>query len=922
MASFTDAITQFNPYVSQLPVDAMMKVGMQKQAQYEEGYKKIQSQIDQVAGLDLAKDVDKNYLQTKLNELGNNLRSVAAGDFSNFQLVNSVGGMTKQVAKDKTVQNAVSSTAWYRKQVSEMESKRKEGKSDAANEDLFQTQASSWLNDRTVGASFTSEYVPYTNVFKKLGEIAKSVGEDSTIVQQLFKTDGEGNPILENGKLQYNDVMAETLLKGKDKNKILNAFQAGMDSNDYRQLGITGRYQLKNKSTEELQGMLEEGFTEYQKISLLKKDFIQDKIIELKTKGGDQKIIDNLQTQVGLIDESISKRRLSTDQMKESDPDAIRGSIYSNNYLDSVSSALSAKETYTKYSKNPAVEMMMDREKLKLDQNKFKLEQDKFRYQQNRDVDQDKLTIWKAKFEKGLVDENGNPTGAGLYSDRARDLGVDDKVGYYFADQFEQGLRDDMGAQFGLYEKVAIADWMAKNSGKINPTTGKAFTRDEMKGQIAAWGKKVGMSYNDYIVLQGQKATDNYNNTKGQSLGAEYAEDFQNINVLGSRIGVNKQKLDGEKSHIKANAVGFTPVDLSKVNINPITVTAVLGGEAEGMGKIRRQDVTLSKQDVIDFAKFIHHDWEGGFMPGVFDSENIKKDANDAKARLIKKYGTSGFESIQTSIRGNEKLNPADMNPFHMILGYNPSSPYKQNPEIKKALTILKDDNYTKTMALREQYYKKISEVGVPKGVILYKDKPETQRHLATGLASIASDYVGIDDSYKNIVAAASDEKSQFQINIEPAASRYGKNSYSIQVTDAKGDVTIKPIKEKDYNFLTGKEAPSLFINEINSSIEASNYGSTNLAHMYTDPDAYSTAFVKDNETRTKSYNVAIDYVKGSNGNYFPKIYLQTDRDSWKLLSYNGGKTAEDAIGITAQHAKIFPLQVDDLFIKSLLQSK
>ena len=79
----------------------------------------------------------------------------------------------------------------------------------------LEERASSWLNDRTVGASFTSEYIPYTNVFKKLGEIAKSVGEDSTIVQQLFKTDGEGNPVLENGKLQYNDVMAETLLKVK-----------------------------------------------------------------------------------------------------------------------------------------------------------------------------------------------------------------------------------------------------------------------------------------------------------------------------------------------------------------------------------------------------------------------------------------------------------------------------------------------------------------------------------------------------------------------------------------------------------------------------------------------------------------------------------------------------------------------------------
>ena len=101
MASFTDAITQFNPYVSQLPVEAMMKVGMQKQAQYEEGYKKIQGEIDRVVGLDIMRDVDKEYLQSKLDELGGNLRTYAAGDFSNFQLVNSVGGMARQVGKDK-----------------------------------------------------------------------------------------------------------------------------------------------------------------------------------------------------------------------------------------------------------------------------------------------------------------------------------------------------------------------------------------------------------------------------------------------------------------------------------------------------------------------------------------------------------------------------------------------------------------------------------------------------------------------------------------------------------------------------------------------------------------------------------------------------------------------------------------------------
>ena len=110
MASFTDQIMQFNPYVQQLPVEAMAQVGMYKQQKYEEGVQKVQSYIDNVAGLDVTKPLHKQYLQSKLNELGGKLKTVAAGDFSNFQLVNSVGGMATQVVKDPVVQSAVYST--------------------------------------------------------------------------------------------------------------------------------------------------------------------------------------------------------------------------------------------------------------------------------------------------------------------------------------------------------------------------------------------------------------------------------------------------------------------------------------------------------------------------------------------------------------------------------------------------------------------------------------------------------------------------------------------------------------------------------------------------------------------------------------------------------------------------------------------
>src|SRR5574339_293389 len=104
MASFTDQPVRFNPYIQQLPVEAMVSVGTQKQKAHEEGVQKIQTQIDNIAGLDVVRDVDKAYLQSRINELGNKLKTVAGGDFSNFQLVNSVGGMTKQLISDKGIQ--------------------------------------------------------------------------------------------------------------------------------------------------------------------------------------------------------------------------------------------------------------------------------------------------------------------------------------------------------------------------------------------------------------------------------------------------------------------------------------------------------------------------------------------------------------------------------------------------------------------------------------------------------------------------------------------------------------------------------------------------------------------------------------------------------------------------------------------------
>jgi hypothetical protein len=292
----------------------------------------------------------------------------------------------------------------------------------------------------------------------------------------------------------------------------------------------------------------------------------------------------------------------------------------------------------------------------------------------------------------------------------------------------------------------------------------------------------------------------------------------------------------------------------------------------------------------------------------MFNSSLVKATAESAKNNLIKKYGEIGFNQILKQTRSQAQGGFAGQGFASLIAN---AAPAKYNPSIQGLMNVMGQQNYAETAKLKEEYYKGISDVGTPKGIPLYKDKPEQARHLATSLSSIASDYAGIDKEYETIAKLANDEKSQFQINVTPSESRYGKNSYELQFTDAQGVVTLKPIKEKDFQLLTGKQAPSLFINEIESTINASPYGSTNLTYSYTDDDAYSTAFVKDYQTNTKKYNVAADFVKG-NGGYFPKIYVQQGTD-WKLFPYNAP--------LSEQGAANFASQIDDVFIKSLLNT-
>ena len=367
MASFTDIIPQFNPYVQQLPVEAMVQVGMEKQRRYDEGIQKIQSQIDNIAGLDVIRDIDKAYLQSKLNELGNNLKNVAAGDFSNFQLVNAVGGMTSQIVKDPNVVNALASTKAYRKGIEDMNALIKDGKGSASRTWEFKTKANDWLNSNDINSRFDATYKPYTNYRKNATEIIKGLTGDSTIRDDAFDIDAKGNLVI-------TDAITRTKLAGISPEKIQQALLTGLSPDDWEQMSVDGRYNYSNTTPTSFAESVNasykgkyDAFAQQRTILENSKSSTSSAVEKAKI---DQKIVELDKMLKGIQEEYNSVSRT----FEDGDVESAKARLFTTNFMSGFSKAFSYTETSQTYETSPFAQAQQWRENKAMEWKRFIME--------------------------------------------------------------------------------------------------------------------------------------------------------------------------------------------------------------------------------------------------------------------------------------------------------------------------------------------------------------------------------------------------------------------------------------------------------------------------------------------------------------------------------------------------------------------
>jgi hypothetical protein len=628
MASFTDQIPQFNPYVQQLPVEAMVAVGMEKQKRYDEGYQKIQASIDAIAGLEVTKDVERAYLQSKLNQLGNDLTTVAAGDFSNYQLVNSVDGMAKQLVYDPNIQTALASTAKRKKEFEFMEEARKKGELTPQNETYFAKRDSAWLNNAELGQGYNAKYDAYFDHFKHAKEVFDAMKIDELTFDEIFQKNADGSYARDR---QGNLILSETMTKMKQQGYLHGKLEAAVEQifNDPRvnqQVTIDAEYNYKNVSSEDLATYVTSQANQM-------KNIIEDKLDQLYVLLQTDPNNEDIQKEIRISEEAILK---IADGLEESgrmisqNPEAVKAMLHKNKLKSNYTSMFNVTKKSSEILQNPQWEAKFKIQKEANEHSRWaqefawKKQAHKENLEQKDRHKQQDLEVAKTKALGKGAGESFESGGEGLR--QSTELPVE--IIAYHDNKVFQAATEFNSAKLDLIW-TAIFDTNT-DQGKINKERlqkeiAKGFSPEKAKENILRGvAAKKGKKYDDYILELNNTVIEKYSDPKIKlelKTNNKYLADALD-NYERTELNYNiENELD---KNIKQSNLAEFYKDLEKVEFEDKQI------------KKDNQFYNLSKQDMIDLA--IINKYEGLIRTGkrtpTKEDEALRKLSEGARKRL------------------------------------------------------------------------------------------------------------------------------------------------------------------------------------------------------------------------------------------------------------------------------------------------
>lgn len=373
MASFTDELVGFNPYIPQIPVDDYVRVGMIKQQQYNEGVQKVQTYIDSVAGMDVVKPEQKEYLQQRVGQLQGEVSKIVSQDFSNQQLVNSVGNLTNKIAGDPIVQNAVLSTQRYRAGLADMKEANDKGLNSPSNEFVFNQSVQKWLGDKDVKSTFNGQYEKYTDTKKPILEAINALKPGANITDIPYETDAAGNYVLDqNGDRKIAYATLREKLEGVSEGRVKQAIEASVTPQMKRQFQIDGMYNYRGLDKSGLKKMTDDSYNNrLGKVN----DILEGLTTQLNTAQNSDADKDRIQRQITAYQgaaKDLQSKYTDDVHFLDQNPDAYKGELHYQDEIAKYTLGYSWSKHSLTYENNPLFNGVMKEKAQNLNYDKFR----------------------------------------------------------------------------------------------------------------------------------------------------------------------------------------------------------------------------------------------------------------------------------------------------------------------------------------------------------------------------------------------------------------------------------------------------------------------------------------------------------------------------------------------------------------------
>lgn len=684
-----------------------MQVGMEKQRRYEEGVQRIQSQISSVAGLNVLRPVDKQYLQSKLNELGNNLKTVAAGDFSNFQLVNSVGGMINQVGRDQRIQSNVYSTKKAQDEVAKAQKLYDEGKSSINNLNDIKDQVNEYAMSTDPNGQFNGRYVNYVDLNKKWQDLADNLKKSapSKTKDNPYKTDGLGNTLYykkvsakdasgktvtkieastnpnDGGVPELDDAMKRITIKGVSAQEMYDAIKNSLTEDDLAQMRIDAKAEYRGKGSESILSL----YTEANRLAV---NSMKDGIGRFKVLLTNPKLTsaerEEIEAKIGELESKLSRNNSEYEEgMKSlsaslSNPATLKNAqfeVYKKTKLNQTAISLSNRSYEEELRSNPYEEA--NHRRLVLQNQIINANRD---YQLRKEKDAWEKIKWseeKVIRARELAEKNPPPN--------VRDRAISTDVTTPTIGDVENKITqttDTLGKlhiDYGRKLNMSKADLDKQYQQYLkNPLSTGKMSNDLVDYVYMRHQQEKELITQNNIKLTAEKAKSEFDRQVDEKLrsiggvtdknGREIftAKDLVSVNeIIAKNWNINKQKDDEDRNTPFDSGFGGIPVEAVYPSFNEDAIFNAFKNNPKQLAiakavvkKIKGEQMTPTEKVIADRSSYLSNKFSSETAP-------LMKSGREAAAKEIMKHSSQYQQQVAT-LRNENTL---DMNEARNVVG-------------------------------------------------------------------------------------------------------------------------------------------------------------------------------------------------------------------------------------------------------------